>query len=124
MKIQIITVSDIMLGYGSPQIGLFSESLCNFTKMRGMICQPRIPTRKLLEQSFQNIILETIATNIHPHSFAGRQEYIEKCLKIINRICPSIIIITNYSLFGLIDGLSYKPEKIIHYALETSMIYR
>lgn len=119
MKTRLITVSDVVLGYGSPQIADFSNSLCEILRSPGLICQPLVPNRRVIEGSDWNFLsFETIPTAAHPYNPIGCSEYVYKCLKIINRLKPDVLVISNYRLFDLLDGLDYRPSKVIHLALE------
>ena len=118
MKLRLITISDVVLGYGSPQIINFSESLCAIIGAKGIICQPLVPQRKVVNIDHPALNLETLHTASHPYSASGRIEYQQKCAKLINKYRPDVLIITNYTLLDLIDRLEYRPKRTIHLALE------
>lgn len=118
MKSRLITISDVVLGYGSPQIVNFSESLCEIMGSKGIIFQPLVPQRKIVNIDHPSLSLETLHTASHPYSASGRIEYQQKCAKLINKNRPDVLIITNYTLLNLIDRLDYRPQRIIHLALE------
>ncbi|WP_141699344.1 glycosyltransferase [Candidatus Thiosymbion oneisti] len=113
-----MTIADTVLGYGSPQIAKLTESIGRELQAASQILQPLLPQRAVIDLNLSNITLETVATSIHPYTAVGRGEYINKCVKVVNEIRPDIVIITNYVLFDFIDGLKYKPKKLIHLALE------
>lgn len=115
---RIITISDVVAGYGSPQIVDFTHSLCEALGMQGLLCQPLVPEREVLPIDSHWLQLETIHTVEHPISSPGRMEYLTKCARIVNRFQPQVLIITNYSLLGIIKELRYRPKKIIHLVLE------
>ena len=118
MAHNIITVSDIVLGYGSPQILRFTKSVCDRRKSNAKILQPFSAQRPPIKLGLTDISIDTIPTSEHPNSDIGRREYIKACLRKINELRPDILIITNYTLFDLIDGLNYQPKRLIHLALE------
>lgn len=118
MKTRLITISDIVLGYGSPQIVNFSESLCEILGTNGLICQPLVPQRKIVGLDSPSLNLETLHTTDHPYSATGRIEYMQKSARLINHYRPDVLVISSYTLLNLIDSLEYRPRKIIHLALE------
>lgn len=118
MKVRLITISDVVLGYGSPQIVNFSESLCDIIKSKGIICQPLVPQRKIVGLDSPSLNVETLHTTDHPYSATGRIEYQQKCAKLINQYRPDVLVVTNYTLLNLIDRLEYRPRKVVHLALE------
>lgn len=107
-----------MLGYGSSQILHLTDSICRLMNSSGVICQPLLPQRKFIEVVQAGLTVETISTASHPFSGVGRREYLTKCLEVVNRVRPDVLLITNYILFELLEGLNYKPKRVIHLALE------
>jgi hypothetical protein len=118
VKTRLITISDVVLGYGSPQIVNFSESLCQILGSKGLVCQPLVPQRKIVALDSSMLNLETLHTTDHPYTTTGLIEYTQKCARIINHYKPDVLVISNYSLLSVIDSLEYRPQKIIHLALE------
>lgn len=107
-----------MFGYGSPQIAQFTASICNLFNAEGVVLQPLFPSRAFVKNYFREFELVTVSTSVHPYIFIGRREYIERCVKEINKFKPDILIISHYILFDILDGLTFRPKKVIHLVLE------
>jgi hypothetical protein len=118
VKTRLVTISDVVMGYGSPQITNFSESLCRLLGTTGVIFQPLVPNRKIVGLDSSLLRLETIHAAAHPHSPQGLPEYQLQCTKWINRIKPDVLVICNYNMLDVVEGLAYRPRKIVHLALE------
>ena len=118
MKTRLVTISDVVAGYGSPQIADFSQSVCRLIGTTGVIFQPLVPDRKIVRLDSSLLSLETIHAGVHPHSPHGLTEYLQQCARRVNRIRPDILLICNYNMLDIVDGLAYRPRKIVHLALE------
>lgn len=118
MKTRLVTISDIVLGYGSPQILHITETLAEIINTSALIFQPLLPQRQIIDVERPNLSVETLPTSVHPYSRVGRREYLDKCALKINKLQPDVLIVTNYILFDLFDALTYRPKKVVHLALE------
>lgn len=115
---QIHVISDTVLGYGSSQILLLTESLAKYFGLNHVIYEPFVPGRMTSSKHKALLGIETVVTVEHPWSFVGRQAYIKTVAQRINENKPRVIIIANYNLFQILDFLTFKPKTIIHLALE------
>ncbi|QGX41332.1 hypothetical protein [Permianibacter aggregans] len=118
MSKNVVTISDTVVGYGSPQILDFTRSMSETTGGRSILVQPLVPQRPVLKTDERYTVIETVPTACHPYSFLGRQEYLSECAKIVNAEKPRVLIITNYILFDIFEQLKHKPRIVIHLALE------
>lgn len=113
----IFTISDTVLGYGSPQIFQFTRDLACSLNSRALICQPFLSSRPPINIQDSVVELEILFTSLHPASTAGRREYVESCARLVNKYKPKVLIFSHYTLFDIVDLIDYKPQ-IIHLALE------
>ncbi len=118
MTANIITISDVVLGYGSPQIHKFTESLCEYLGYEGLILQPMVPERPFVNVELEYSEVQTIVTLEHPYWPLGRTHHLKIAANIINELKPEIIVFTNYNMLAAVDYINYKPDKIIHLVLE------
>lgn len=114
----IITVSDVVIGYGSPQILRFTESLMKKMSCDGAILQPLLPSRPIVSIEGSSISFLTISTALHVHSSNGLDEYHRQCAKIIEDAKPEVLVLSNYNLLPIIEHLAIRPKKIVMLALE------
>lgn len=120
---KIAAVSDVTLGYGTPQLPLLASSLERHYEGEVHVVepvQPEAPPRHDLYPSFR---ITGVATGEHPHSLIGRTEYIWRAAKEINRIAPDVLVICcTYSL-PVLFKLKKRPRKVIYYSVESIPAY-
>lgn len=114
----IITISDVTLGYGSPQIIKLTKELADCHQDDFKILQPAVPNTPILpNHAFADQIV-TLPTREHPFLWLGRWQYFLQCKLLINKYKPSTLIITNYNLMPILDYLDFVPPQIINLVLE------
>lgn len=114
----IITISDITLGYGSPQIIKLTKELADCYQDDFKILQPAVPNTPILPDHTYSDKIVTIPTREHPFLWLGRWQYFQQCKILIEKYKPSTLIISNYNLMPILDCLDYIPPKIINLVLE------
>ncbi len=116
---RIVGVSDVSLGYGSPQIPAFMSSLVDYYKeAEGIIIEPDQLEKKPRHDQFVKFAIKRLHSIFPPHSIPGKIEYNRMAAKEVNRLRPEILIIhSEYSLPVLLE-LTYRPRFVIYYALE------
>ncbi|MDF9407901.1 glycosyltransferase [Pelotomaculum isophthalicicum JI] len=123
-KLKILGVSDVSVGYGSPQILSFMKSLSEYIgHAESVLLEPDQPEKPPVENLIAEINVKRIYTTFHPHSSPGRVEYISNSTKKINKFKPDILVIfCTYSLPVLLK-ISYRPRYVIYYAIESTSAY-
>lgn len=114
----IATVADTVMGYGSSQILATTKSIAELVGSEHIIFQPFVPHRPFVDLSGKGYKIETISSVEHPWSWTGRVEYLKRVAAYLNDSRPDILLLSNYSLFPILDLLAYRPRKTIHLALE------
>lgn len=118
MSRTIVTVADTVLGYGSTQILSVTKGLAEIIGGDHRIFQPFVPQRKFIDLTKDGYCVETVMTAEHPWSWIGRIQYLRRVAKSINAQRPDVLVLPNYNMIPIIDLLDYRPNKIIHLALE------
>lgn len=118
MSRSVATISDTVLGYGSPQVLSLTKGLGELIGGDHQIFQPFVPHRKFIDLTSEGYSIETIATIEHPWTLIGRTQYLRQVSNSINQNRPDIIVLPNYNMIPLIGLLNYRPKRIIHLALE------
>lgn len=120
---KIVAVSDVTLGYGTPQLPLLVSSLKQFYDGAAHVVepvQPEVPSRHDLFPEFD---IRGIATGEHPHGILGRSEYVWRAAREVNRLAPDVLVICcTYSLPVLLK-LKRRPRKVIYYSVESIPFY-
>ncbi len=121
----LVGVSDVGLGYGSPQIVSFMHSLQDVYGGEMVVFEPdqsERPSGAL--GSLPRGRVERITQVYHPHrERAGRIEYIVNVAGRLNALRPRILVIfCTYSLPALLK-LRYRPDMVIYYSIESVAAY-
>jgi len=121
-KIQIACVSDVQLGYGSPQIIELMKFLCIHYDAQGIVLEPNEQEGKRIVHSFKDLSIVSIKSR-DTYSKSGRTQYLKNALKVIESIKPEIFVICTTFCLPILFELSSKPKFVIYYYLETAMVY-
>jgi glycosyltransferase involved in cell wall biosynthesis len=114
-----IIISDISVGYGTPQILSFAESIVENYNIQMTILEPDEKEKKMLVHDNINIIRKT--TTGHPHEdYKSRLEYIRFCQEYINKNNFEIIVIPNFYSLPVLYNIN-SDSFVIYYALEALM---
>jgi hypothetical protein len=120
---RIVTVSDVTLGYGSPQIPLLASSLGRFYTAEGKIIEPAQPELAPRHGMFPGFEIHRIATADHPHSPVGRAEYVWRASKLVNSLQPDVLVISCTYCLPVLYRLHRRPRKVIYYSIESIPFY-
>jgi len=119
---RIVTLSDVTLGYGSPQIPLLASSLGQFYTAEGKIIEPAQPELAPRHGMFP-FEFHRIATADHPHSPVGRAEYVWRASKLVNSLNPDVLVISCTYCLPILYRLKRRPRKVIYYSIESIPFY-
>lgn len=119
----IVAVSDVSLGYGSPQVVYFMRSLAEHYERQALIIEPDEPQKKPYQPAYPEIEIERLPSVTHPHSTAGRIDYTSRAAERINQLKPRVLVLfCTYSLPVMLR-LTCKPEFVIYYSIESILAY-
>jgi glycosyltransferase involved in cell wall biosynthesis len=115
-------ISDVQLGYGSPQIAKLVDFLCTYYNTKGIVINPFDGKKKKIENISNEFTIRDIDVK-EPYQPHGRTEYTTKAAKLVDEIKPDILVVcTTYSLPTLFQ-IKTRPKFVIYYYLETAMVY-
>lgn len=120
---RIAAVSDVTVGYGSPQLPLLCESLRQYYRAEVKIVEPVQPELSPRHHLYPNFDIHPVATAEHPHSSLGRTEYVWRAAKAINQLQPDVLVICCTYCLPVLYRLKKRPRKVIYYSIESIPFY-
>lgn len=122
---KIAVVSDVTIGYGSPQVPLLAASLREHYGAGATvdIVEPAQPELAPRHGQFPSFAFHRVSTADHPHSPVGRTEYVWRASKIVNRLKPDVLVISCTYCLPVLFRLSRRPRKVIYYSIESIPFY-
>ncbi|MCS7027092.1 MAG: glycosyltransferase [Bryobacteraceae bacterium] len=120
---RIVAVSDVTVGYGTPQLPLFVESLLDFYRGEAVVVEPAQPELAPRHSAFPRFQIHSVRTAEHPHSTLGRMEYVWRASDLLNRLRPDILLICCTYCLPVAFRLKHRPAKTIYYSLESIPFY-
>jgi len=122
---KIVVVSDVTIGYGSPQVPLLAGSLREHYggKASVHIVEPAQPELAPRHGQFPLFTVHRVATADHPHSPVGRTEYVWRAAKLVNRLKPDVVVISCTYCLPVLFRLNRRPRKVIYYSIESIPFY-
>lgn len=118
MKIESIAVlSDVSIGYGSPQIVSLSRSLRDFFGASISIFEPDQPDRPSAADRYPDLNIERIFTASHPYSESGQIDFTLQLSDALRRMKPDLVVLCAF--FGAAALLkSGAGGAVIYYGYE------
>lgn len=115
-------VSDVQLGYGSPQIPALVRHAAARYGARAAVVEPRDPGSGRRAVAFDGI--ETVPVEVRgPYTPEGRKKYNEGAAAAVDRLEPDVLVVcTTYSLPSLF-ALKKRPATVLYYYLEVASVY-
>jgi hypothetical protein len=121
--LSIAVVSDVTLGYGSPQIPSLARSLAEHYRAPTVVFEPDQGNRGVLGLCSELCRIRRITTEMHPHSASGRIEYVSKVARELNSDRPDIVAIFCSYAIPVLARLRYRPRCTIYSMIETVLPY-
>jgi glycosyltransferase involved in cell wall biosynthesis len=112
-------VSDVCLGYGSPQIGFIAESLAELYGADTLVVEPRIPSLPPRHNAFPNFRIERARTAFEPYSTVGRMDYVLEVTRILDEWEPDVLVICCTFTLPVLFKLRKRPAYVIYYSYES-----
>ena len=122
MSKKIICISDISVGFGTPQIQNLVTSIGRYFKLDKkdlIVYEPDQDERPVIKRPELGIQVNRIYSRKSKYSFIGALRYFFELVKVINKEKPSILVLTSPKLLIILQLLNYKPKYMICYMLET-----
>lgn len=113
----IVVLSDVSLGYGSPQVLSLSRSLRDFFNASLLILEPDQPERPYRPERFADLGVERLYTASHPHSPAGQIDFNLQAAARVRSIRPDMLVVCAF--LGAPVLLSVRrPKLVVYYGYE------
>jgi glycosyltransferase involved in cell wall biosynthesis len=120
---RIVAVSDVTLGYGSPQLPLLATSLREHYLGHATVIEPAQPELPAKHHEFPQLDIRRVVTAEHPHSHLGRIEYIWRAANLVNELKPDVLVIVCTYCVPVLFRLKHRPKKVIYYSIESIPFY-
>jgi hypothetical protein len=112
-------VSDVCLGYGSPQIPLLIGSLAEHYGADAFVVEPDRPEVAACHERFPGLNIQRATNAFPPYTEAGRVDYILRAAEIIDRYAPDVLVVCcTYSL-PVLFKIRRRPRFVIYQSLES-----
>lgn len=114
----IVIVSDVSVGYGSPQVLSLARSLREYYGGDVVVFEPDQPERPAKPERHADLTVERIYTSTHPHSISGQIEYNQQITARINDLRPAILVVCAFLGAAALLKVKVKPPVVIYYGYE------
>lgn len=115
----ILAVSDISLGYGSPQIQMFLQSLAEHYDTRAYVIETDEPHRPPVPLKNCDRLDLSRSSSVQPYwCLSSHIERNFEALEMAREHQPPIIVLFSPMQLCFLPKLGYKPKKVIMYLLE------
>lgn len=120
---KIAGVSDVSVGYGSPQVLRLMQSLADQYGRQVTLMEPDQTDKKPLRVLPPGCVLQRLATSTHPHTLLGRREYVRAASRHINALRPEMLVLFGTYTLPVLTQLHYRPRWTVYYCYETVPMY-
>lgn len=120
---KVVAVSDVTLGYGTPQLPLLVGSLAQHYSAEAHIVEPAQPELAQRHDLFPDFQIHRVLTGEHPHSKTGRSEYIWRAASVVNDLKPDVVVACCTFCLPVVFKLKHKPRRTIYYSVESIRFY-
>lgn len=114
----VLMLSDVSVGFGTPQVVSLTKSLSEYFDADGIIIEPDQPERPPVDLGIDRVETRRLYTSTHPYSASGRIDYCLQAQAEIDRLKPDVIIFSAFHAMGAILKMKHKPKLLIYYGLE------
>lgn len=121
--IKIVGVSDVSVGYGSPQIPRLIGSLAEHYDSTALILEPDQSDKQPLKTPPHRCHLERVRTAAHPHTELGRRQFVAATTRRLNALRPDVLVLFCTYTLPVLAGLRRKPRFTIYHSLESILSY-
>ncbi len=116
--LNIAVVSDVSLGFGSPQVQSLARSLAEHYNAPVTIYEPDQTGRPPRPVVGESVRVRRIGTDVSPHSRPGRIEYVLNTAAELNRERPDIVLFCCTFTLPVLGKLAYRPSSVIYALIE------
>ncbi|MCH2174007.1 hypothetical protein MK489_24765 [Myxococcota bacterium] len=120
---RIIGVSDVSLGYGSPQIGAFMNSIADHFSTDAMILEPDEHSKKPVHRVGTHCSVKRIPLPTSPFSTTGRRLYILNAARELDRQKPDLLVLFCSFTVPVLLRMKHRPKFTLYNAIESIAAY-
>lgn len=120
---RVAAISDVTMGYGTPQLPRLTRSVAEHYGTEGWILEPVQPELPPRHHLFPPLRLERCPSTAHPHTPLGRQEFLWRASLRLNQLQPDVVIVCCTFTLPVLFRLRYRPRKVIYYSVESIPFY-
>lgn len=110
----IAVVTDVSLGYGTPQASALARSLAAHFGAPASIFEPDVAAPVRHERSDLPIEVRRIPTEVTPYCAAGRMQYVLRVAEQLNRNRPEVVAVWNTFALPVLAKMNYRPRTTIY----------
>ncbi len=122
-KLRVVGLSDACIGYGSPQITSFINSLQKYYDAEGIIIEPDDWSKPQKYSEYSNIMIKRILSNYEPYTESSRIDYNIRAAQEIDKLKPDILVVFCTYCLPALFKINFKPKYTIYYAIESIIMY-
>lgn len=119
----IIGISDVSVGYGSPQVPVLMQSLSDHYSATVVILEPDEQEKEPTTPPSSRCSFERISLGADPHILPGRLEYVTKAARYINAAQPKALVLFCTYTLPVLHKLRFKPALTIYNSSESVATY-
>lgn len=120
----IAGVSDVSIGYGSPQVPRLMQSLvAHYNAGEAYVLEPDQSERPPRHDAFPELKTTRLHTSVTHYARSGTIEYLLKAHERLERIRPDVLVISSPLTLPVLFKLSQRPKFVIYYMLESLSYY-
>jgi hypothetical protein len=117
--VQIAGVSDVSLGFGSPEILAMLNSLAEYYDGQATVFEVDEIIRPPLKKSpFLRVKIERVPSKFETYSWPFRIDYITKVATKINQLRPDVLVIFCTFSLPVLFKLRFRPRMVIYHCYE------
>jgi hypothetical protein len=117
-------VSDVCLGYGSPQIVYLVESLLQvYPGAETLIVEPGVRGQPPRHNRFPGLRIRRATTRFRPYSECGRTAYLLAASRLLNEWSPDLLLVCCTFTLPVLFKLTRRPAKVIYFCYESISHY-
>ena len=120
---RLACISDVCLGYGSPQIGQLVQSLCGHYAAENLVIEPHRAESPARHHRFPQLNIERAEMSYAPYSTPGRIEYLLEGSRLLNQYALDILVVCCTFCLPVLFKLRKRPSVVIYYSLESIPFY-
>ncbi len=119
----IVGVSDVVGGYGSPQIPALMDSLAEHFGARQLLIEPGDPARCRSAEAEGGAEVQVVALPESPYETLGRTIYVHDAARRVGHAAPDVLVIFSAYALPVLARLRRRPRLVIYMALESVAAY-